>query len=605
MAKQNNPLDPRHMKRLSLAATRSRVKLRSFRQNRIESLKQLVGVHFSDSGADDKVPVNFIELLFNIYRRLLGGATSQSLITTPHQRLKSEALDFEADHNHLLREINFGETKQDWVSEALFLIGILKVGRTEGAQAEINGFLHDAGQSFADIVDFDDWVQDMNAKLYERIQYAGNRYYNPFDFFMDNASFKTRTKAGEIKASIRNQVNETGEPRVSSLSAGRGDTVDEFRDMIELWDIWLPLEQVVVTFVASPSGGFARNDPIRIVDWDAGERGPYHRLAYTRVPGNAMALSPIAVMRDLHDLGNRLFRKLGRQAERQKTLGFVGPGADKDAPRIIDASDGEWIRVDNPAATRESSLGGPNAEVAAFFLANKDLFFTMAGNLDLLGGLSPQSKTLGQDQILSEQASERLEDMREVTAIAERGVHEALGDDLWYDPLRNSKISRRIPGTNIDAPIRFAPEIREGDFLDFNFEFTPYAATNRSPAQRLQTVMSYTQQVLLPLAPNMQEQGLATDVEALTRITAKLSNTPELLEIVTTSNGPLDSERGVTESTDSRPKQAPVTTRNYNRHSTSGSTRSGRDNTLAQLLIGSGGQSAQPAEVAKLGGGIG
>ncbi len=608
MAKQTNPLDPRHMKRLSQAAEHSRLKLRSFRQHRLAFIRQFVGVNYSDSGAADKVPVNIIELSHNTYTRQIAGGTSQSLISTPHQSLKSEALDFEADHNHLLKEINFGQTKQDWVSEAMFLDSHMKVGITEGAQAEINGFLHDAGQAFADIIDFDDWVQDMNAKLYERIQYAGNRYFLPFDFLMSSDMFNTRTLAGDIRASIRRQVNETGERRVSSTSAGRAETVDEFREMIEMWDMWLPLEQVVVTFVASPSGGFTHREPIRIVDWDAGERGPYHRLAFTRVPGNPIGLSPMAVMKDLHDLANLLFRKLGRQSERQKTIGLVSMGGGKDAERIVDASDGEWIRVDNPAASRESSTGGPDPTVGAFFQAVLDLAYSVpGGNLSLLGGLEAQSDTLGQDEILSAQASKRLESMQETTAIAEKGVHEALGDYQWHDPLRNSKISRRIPGTNIDAPIRFAPEIREGDFLDYNFEQVPYSAATRTPAQRLQTVMNYTERILLPLLPNMAEQGLTVDVEGLTRLTARLSNTSELLDVVVTANGPLDSERGVTESTEDRPRQAPVTTRTYKRKSIpSGGTRAGRSSSLAQLLVGSSGKgSVQPSQVAQLGRGAG
>lgn len=604
---QNNPLNPRHIKRLSRACEHSRLKLRSFREHRINALQQFVGVNYSDSGSPDKVPMNLIELTHNIYTRQIAGGTSQSLVSTPHQALKSEALDFEADHNHLLKEIDFGQTKKDWVSEAMFLTGILKVGRTEGAQAEINGFLHDAGQAFADVVDFDDWVQDMNAKRYEQIQYAGNRYFLPFDFLMQDSSFNTRTTKGDVKATIRTQINETGEPRSLSLSAGREHSVDEFRDMIELWDIWLPFEQVVVTFIAGPSGGFARNDAIRIVDWDAGERGPYHRLAFTRVPGNAMALSPIALMKDLHDLANVLFRKLARQAERQKTVGLVGPGGDKDAGRVISANDGEYIRADNPQSSREASTGGPNSEVFAFLLGVKDLAYTMpGGNLDTLGGLSAQADTLGQEEILNTKASKRLEDMQETTSIAEQGVHEALGDLLWYDPLRNSKISRRIPGTNIDAPIRFAPEIREGDFLDYNFDFVPYSAATRTPAQKLQTVMNYTQQILLPLLPEMREQGMTVDVEGLTRFTAKMSNTPELLDVVVTANGPLDSERGVTGSTEDRPKQAPVTTRNYTRKSIpSGGSRAGRDSALSQLLTGGNKPSVQPDQVAQLGRGVG
>jgi hypothetical protein len=81
--------------------------------------------------------------------------------------------------------------------------------------------------------------------------------------------------------------------------------------------------------------------------------GPYHMLGFTPVSDNILPLPPRAIWYDLHTLGNRIARKLARQAERLKrVLAYEGKAAEDDA-EIAEADDGEtsgwttWTRSRN------------------------------------------------------------------------------------------------------------------------------------------------------------------------------------------------------------------------------------------------------------------
>ena len=80
-------------------------------------------------------------------------------------------------------------------------------------------------------------------------------------------------------------------------------------NIVELRDIWLPREQLIITVETGKLG-----PSLRVLEWDGPHSGPYRFLRFNEVPGNTMPLPPVALWRDLHDLANVLFRKLGLQS---------------------------------------------------------------------------------------------------------------------------------------------------------------------------------------------------------------------------------------------------------------------------------------------------
>ena len=589
-----NPNNPRDLQKLNQAISFGRRKLEPFRKRKYEIVQQLVGNRYGDHGSTKAVPINLIELATNIFTRQLAANAPRALVSTAHMELKPMAMNLELAMNHLIEEIDLGRTLRLSVIDSLFSMGIIKVGLNRTGSVEINGVKHDVGQPFADTVTLDDWVHDPAAKLMERCQFMGNRYRVPLDVAREMPSFNKKAR-DELQATPRTGHNEAGDEREETHSQGHATDPDEYKQYVELWDIWLPQEGLVVTI---PVDG-DRPRPLRVVEWDGPEHGPYHILSFSPVPGNTYPLPPAAMWFDLHDLANRLWNKLGRQAGRQKTILGVMGGAEGDAKRVIEANDGETIRMDNPDRVNEFKFGGIDPSNLAFALQVMDKASYLWGNLDALGGLSPQAETLGQDQMLIQNASKRVADMQDRTIEYARNIMRDLGWYMWQDPLIELPLVKRVPGTDVEIPVTWTPEQREGDFMDYNLNIEPYSMQHSSPGLRLQTLMGMVQSILLPAMPMLEQQGIHVDFEALLKLIAKFSNLPELEEILVFSGepsydpGPVQTRRG------GMPAQ---TTRRYERVNRPGATRSGKEAALMQTLLGG---RAQPSEMASIGRPIG
>ncbi len=357
--------------RLVEAKNHSWQRLETFRKNRMAALRQFVGSHYgpADFGTASRVPVNFLELAVNIYLRQLAASAPTVLWTTQRPTLKPQAAAAELMHNHVIKEIRYKQTQRVWILEALFCHGVMKVGLTSQAMHEAFGPHHDAGQPFADVVFGDDWVHDITAKDYERVNFAGNRYWLTIEeadraFELED---DTKTKLSVAAKGQLSSADMDPSDRSESLSGGADVMqLDPFLPRIELWDLWIPhLNQIVTISDSLP------DKAINVMNWEGPEIGPYHRIVLEDVPGNVMPLPPVSVMMDLHDLANILWNKLGNQAQRAKHNFAYSGAAAADADRYKRAADGEWIKMDNPEGIKELFTPGPDPALLAFFLQNK------------------------------------------------------------------------------------------------------------------------------------------------------------------------------------------------------------------------------------------
>jgi len=95
-------------------------------------------------------------------------------------------------------------------------------------------------------------------------------------------------------------------------------------------------------------------------------------------------------------------------------------------------------------------------------------------------------------------------------------------------------------------------------------------------------------QVVIPMSAQLQQRGVVPDLEKFLEIAAKYSHTEELAQVLRIAEfGEIElmQEMGGTEGG----TKAPVTERRYVRENVSGGgTRAGRDNAMAQTLMGGG-----------------
>lgn len=568
---------------LRKAIEHSRRRLQPYREKRVAAVREFVGRNYSDTGSRDRVPVNMLELFVSTYSRQLIANRPQVNVTPRVRSLAPQASELGLATNHVLKEMDIETTLRLAVIDGLFSIGIVKVGVTEPQYEPMRGFLHESGQPFAECVGLDDWVHDMSARSMEECGYMGHRYRVPTrllkesDLFSNNADVPTITKS---------LYNESGDIRAEAIGQSdiyHGGFDEEYS---ELWEIWLPDVGRIVTFVAGENGMPSKK--VREVDWDGPETGPYHFLKFTDVPGNTMPLPPVATLVDMHDLANRVFRKLGRQAERQKdVVGYRG-SAEQDAKNVQTSADGEVIRMDDPQNISTYKFGGIDDKNLAFLLQVKNLFNYYGGNIDSLGGLGPQSGTAKQDQLISESASRRMADFQESTKTFAKSVCSAVSHFIFHDESSMLELEKSLPNADLKVPFVYSKDRKDADFFDFNFDIEPHSMASQSPGEKMQSLRELVNTFIGPLLPSLQQQGISIDGREIIRLASDLSQLPELKNIFT----------GID------PVQAAETPQPQNRQTEiirtnrPGATPRGQDDAMARMMMSGDGPGVQPSEAA-------
>lgn len=368
---------------------------------------------------------------------------------------------------------------------------------------------------------------------------------------------------------------------------------------IELWDIWLPSKGIIVTLPAPTDTRGIKGIPLKVVEWEGPEAGPYHLLSFCDVPGNLMPLPLVATMQDLHNLGNVIFRKLARQAERQKTIVAV-TGGSEDGARIRESNDGEAITVDNPGNVKQISFGGPSPENQVFATSLRDQFSYYQGNLDSIGGLGAQSKTATQDEMLAETSSKRIDDMNDQFMDFTTHVMRSIGFYIWTDPVAEYSSVHTInpAGLKIDIPILLKPEERTEDFYRFSMDLVPHSMAPMTPQRRLSQLTNILETFILPFAEPLAMQGVNINYEELMKIVADLSSLDELKSILTFTTPMMQDQvapaGGVAGGADGgrnyKPKAPSNKPKVIDRVNRSETTRPARDASIAASLMGNGGQ---------------
>ena len=332
----------------------------------------------------------------------------------------------------------------------------------------------------------------------------------------------------ELKA-----MEKPGRDETAAISKPNGSSGnDSFNEMVEIWQIFVPSENEVITF--SCDGG---DIPLKTVKWHGPKQGPYHLIGFNPVLNNIMPLAPVANWIDLDDLENKLYTKLGRQASRQKTIGISDNQGVKDAQQIIKTSDGDVIAVGNPNSFKEASFGGVNQQTLGFALNVKSMAEWIMGNPTQGMGLGASAGTLGQERLIKQAASERIGSMQGVLLTATQGVLQSIAFYLQNHPTVEMDLTLEITGTDMKVPITWPyrnngygeeRDVRSGEIEEYDIGITPYSMVEVSPGERAQLLRQIWREDVLPAI----QLGIQPDVYKYVSQLAKYLDLPELTEIV-------------------------------------------------------------------------
>jgi hypothetical protein len=499
-------------KKLQAAIRHGIDRLRLFRSYRVMALRQYVGHYYDrDHGSIGDEPLN---LIFNAVSIIVPNLVSnfpKNVVTSRFLMYRGYAELLEMGLDYLDKEIDIKTTLRRWIVDAIFTMGIIKTGLATSKDIITFGDNEhiDNGQPYAEIVDFDDYILDPAARHIEEATFVGSRIRVPRQMLLDSGLYRNdyieRLPAADMDPYDKRDSQAISQHEVTP------NEINDLQDYVDVNEIWVPAAKAIVTV---PSGQVTFDDYLRIDDYYGPDDGPFTYLTLTPpVPNNPLPIAPVGIWHDLHVMANKMAKKIMDQAERQKTvLGYKRAMAD-DAQELMDAGDGEAIAMDDPQGVQSFSWGGQEKSNESHLGQLSYYFSLMSGNTDQLGGMRTGASTATGQEILQQNSSVRVEDMRDLIYVGTTKVNRKLAWYLHTDPLIALPLIKRtpIPAQTVmtamgpvmvkppqvaEQQIILSPDVRQGEFLDFQFTIEAKSMSRMDPNDRLQKALLFCAKVL-------------------------------------------------------------------------------------------------------------
>lgn len=553
------------LRRLCDGIARDRRDLEPFRRNRVLAVRQLAGKNYSDDAAPAEVPVNLIGLYYQIMMRSLVSESPRVMYATFDRSQAAVVAAMEAWANDEIAATGMVETYKRAIGDALLWRGRVKIALATPADAALDSWDLKAGQPFMELIDPDDDFEDQRARRFDQCAYTGHRYRIPVSLAND---LYARGRTDRFDPTEREDVNDGGDERIDTLGRGTGHR-EEVEDHVDLWEVYLARHKVVVTLRDVGGVPDSSREPVRVQRWVGPPCGPYHTLAFLPVPGNLQPKGPVMDLIDLHRHYNAAYRKLMRQTRDYKKILPYRGGNSEEIERVKSEPDGGMCQADNAETMKEVEFGGPAQSVLVMSDHIKQQFDFIGGNLALLGGRSPQSRTASQDKMLTDQANAGVAAMQEVTEAFVQTTMEAMNWYWWHHPTKVMSSRYDVPGVpGVWAERRLGPA---GSGMEMErrgpmprVKIDPCSVIRQSPQSRLAFVNQLVQ-TFAPMLPLFQQQGVALDANELLGLYAKFGNEPELMKLFQTIEAQPQAGQG-----QDSPGMAANTTRTYERYSHGG-----------------------------------
>jgi len=556
-----------YAKRLYDAMECSQKAIEPFLKFREKAMRVSAGGHYG-STPGKRMPINKMSQGVKTYSRLLSSRNPAFKLSTDDSTRRWVAELFRTHIQDALKNIKFKKTMQDVIQDAIYLFGVTKTGiATSDEVWEYEDSLLDLQDPYIKRVSPDHFLPDMSARSWEAMHWCADLVEEDYQYMMESGLYKNTDQLRQVgNDEDRNQDGAAG------LSRDSGIHDNVLYPRTRVWKVYVPRERIIITLPYH--GGKA----LRYQDYYGPEGGPYHILEFERMTDNLMPVSMAMQWFDLNDLANKLVRKMMHQAERQKTFGLVQKGSARSGKTILnDSQDGGIYAVDNPNGAQEMSIGGVNEKNFGFLSWSLGQLNNAQNNLELLSGTAAQADTARQEEMLAQRSNVTVQDMHD---IIKDFMEDNMRDLVWYErtePIRVRAQQVRVNGVDVEATDWLTPSMLEHDY---SLEIEPYSMMPRSPNEDLNLLKSILGEVVMPLMPNFQQQGITLDSEELLRFVGEKSDLKELGELFTTLTG--EAMEGAAPGL--KPAKAAHTKREYVRRNVSASTQQGAEAQLVEAM---------------------
>jgi hypothetical protein len=297
--------------------------------------------------------------------------------------------------------------------------------------------------------------------------------------------------------------------RASELTHGPGTLSDSAaeQELVELIDLYYPRRGTIVTVAG---GSDPTGDVLGEQDWIGDERGPYSMLGFYWAPDNPMPVPLVSFLVDADHAANTIAVKTIDNARARKSFVLTDQRNPDMGQTIRDIGNGQVAEVPDPSRAQQFTLGGDNVSLYNDLGMLGEWISRLGGNTDLLGGLTADSGTATQDQILLHSSGIRVADMR---AQLHEMYSELARKIAWYSfntDAINETVTVTIPG-GVQVNARIGPDKIVGEFDTYSFKVSTYSNAPESPDEEYQSLVEFLQTVVMPLLPVAAAQGADID----------------------------------------------------------------------------------------------
>jgi hypothetical protein len=554
-------------------------------------IKEFHGPAYGGRGGADK-PLNKMNQLVEAYTMLTAANRPKVQIKAKHKSLRWFERTFQESINNMTGEIGLEATIREWILNAFFLVGVVKVHRDKYRMAPFGGDMSiDPGIPSASNVPLDDWVYDTTAKKWPQIKYCADKYRVPFAWIEAGVNEGMYDKAVADQLRPTSKSAETSD-RVDQISRGEVTDDDELEPMVDLADVWLHSTGKIYTCAVDDCANFRlkKLPPLGSFEWRDPDNPPHHILGFSDVPHNIMPLSPASHLDVLDRRINSTARKAIDQIERQKEVPVFTPAGADTARNIKNAADGVMVRGDLKEYDVHRS-GGLDPNTYQALIGLNEFFNMQSGNLDTLMGTGTSAGTVGQEQLINTAANRKVGQLQGRVVEAATKLLRSLGFMLWEDSFHQFVNEQTVAGYTSDQDV-WKPYEREGNFLDYNFAINVYSMTYNPPAMQAELLMNVVERLFAPMMDMIIAQGGQIDFEALASNLSGLLDLPVLEDVIKFAMP--------TENEESKPTdklKSSVSHRKYTRESVSrqGDSQSRLQQTLQMMQSGAQQQPMQGA----------
>lgn len=463
-------------------------------------LWQAVASGYYDSGYARTHTINLVDRGINTMVPFLVEGNPKVLVETKIPEYQPWAFTTKLALNHWLQQQQFAERVLIPVARNSLVepAGITRTSIVHHRNYERQEGVYKLGAPHVEVIDYSNYIGDPSARRREEFVIEGDIYKLPTDYAKEFFG----PKYADLIISD-GELSQDWSPENILKSNFNKDSLS-VRDFTTFIDLYLYDEGIIITIL--PEGKSTRI--INTIEWDGPEGGPYDVLSYKSISDNPVPLPPAWAWHDMDVTMNLLVEKMRQQAEAQKRI--IAVQSEGDATKLREAPNNGIVTFEDLQTIQQLDFGGVTPDNYNWVSFVESEFSRTGGNADILGGRGAETPTLGQEQLLYNNATRIVGSMHNRFQDFTTSVLRKLAWAFWIEPTTYVPVIKEVAGLG-SIPVVFSDKAKVGEFYDFTFDITPYSTQRESPESKFNKVMMFMSQWMLPTIQYAAMQGAQLD----------------------------------------------------------------------------------------------